>query len=312
MKVNLFSIGAMRAGSTSIYHFLDQHPEIYMSPIKEPYYFHAEFCRRRLVNENDLSTEEYKCLTASINSGKYRTAEAYQSLFNKVEEHQYVGEASHYLHHPATAQLIHEYNPNSKIIICLRNPIERIYSEYMLYVRDSKVSITFDNFISKAIVWNKEKNIWNAAPISRLNKGFYSKQIIPWIEFFGVENVKIFLFEDMVGDPAEFCRKLYSWLGVDMAFQPVPIHAQASGKPISSKIMKGLNTDNFVKRNLKRIMPHSTRIKLRYYAYKFFLKREKMSNEVSIILHDIYKDEIDRLEEMISRDLSAWKKTRLC
>lgn len=308
MKVNLFSIGAMRAGSTSIYHYLDRHPEIFMSPVKEPYFFLAEHCRKLLANEDALSKEHRQRLTNITNSGKYRTAKAYQSLFEGADNFEYIGEASHYLHHPQTAQIIHEYNPDSKIIICLRNPIDRFFSEYMLNVRNSNINISFDEFLSSNVIWNVGTNSWDPAPVNRLHKGFYSKQIIPWLKFFGDKNVKIFLFEDFAADQTEFCRKLYTWIGVDGTFQPISIHSQASGKPVSSQFKKILNTDYAVKRFLKKMIHHTVRVKLRQYVYKLTLKRAKMDQKSKDILYDIYEEDINRLEKLISRDLSAWKR----
>jgi len=307
MKVNLFSIGAMRAASTSIYHYLGQHPEIYMSPVKEPDYFIAEYCRRRLASGKALSKRQHESIERILNSGKYRTAEAYQSLFEGAEDYKYIGEASCYLHHPPTAELIHEYNPHSKIIICLRNPIDRIHSEYMLYVRDSKVDVSFSEFISSRIIWNKDKNVWEPQSANRLNKGFYSKQIAPWLYCFGKENVKIFLFEDIARDPAHICQLLYIWLEVDSAFKPEKVHAQRSGKPISKKLMRVINNNYLIRRYAKPVLPSLLRIKIRDYFYKTFLKKEKMSVHIQDILKIIYFEEINQLEKMVSIDLSKWK-----
>ena len=306
MKVNLFSIGAMRAGSTSIYQLLNQHPEIYMSKIKEPYYFYAEYWRNRLGTP--LSKSEKNEAENVINNGKYRTYNSYQTLFTGSEGCRYIGEGSHYLHHPQTARIIRQYNPFSKIIISLRNPIDRVFSEYLLYLRDGKLDISFNEFVRSRIVWNEKKKRWE--PI-KLNKGFYSALIPPWIENFGKENVKIVLFEDLKNEPIKFSKSLYSWLEIDTSFQPVPVHAQRSGKPI---YLNGISVFNgkkyFLKEYVKKFIPTLLRIKIRDSIYKLFLRQQKMDEASKKILKEIYIEDIEKLEQLISTDLSKWKKIK--
>jgi len=128
-KTNLFLIGAMRAGSTTLYHYLSQHPEIYMSPIKEPCFFIAEYRRRNLSKIGLVDADLQKRIEIINNKGEFRTIEKYQQLFRDIKNEKYAGEASHYMYHPGTANIIYNYNPNSRIIVSLRNPVERIYSE---------------------------------------------------------------------------------------------------------------------------------------------------------------------------------------
>ncbi|MDM8553363.1 sulfotransferase [Desulfococcaceae bacterium HSG7] len=308
MKVNLFSIGAMRAGSITIYHYLNQHPEIFMSPIKEPYYFVAEYHRRKIEAGGIISQSEQTAANRILNSGKYRTSKAYQTLFEGAESYTYIGEGSHYLHHPLTAKLIHEHNPVSKVIISLRNPIDRIYSEYLLYLRDGKIDVSFSEFIKSRIVWNEENNTWQAL---RLNKGFYSTLVPPWLRYFGKDNVKIFIFEDIVRNPIQFCHQLYSWLGINSSFQATPVHAQRSGKPVSNKLMAVINSDSRIRSFAKTAIPQLLRIKIRDWFYKIFLKKENMDRQTREILETIYREDINQLEHLISRDLSAWKSTCL-
>jgi len=119
-KTNLFLIGAMRAGSTTLYHYLSQHPEIYMSPVKEPDFFIAEYHRRNLSKTGLVDADLQKRIEIINNKGKFRTIDKYQQLFRDIKNEKYAGEASHYLYNPGTAYIVYDYNPDSRIIVSFR------------------------------------------------------------------------------------------------------------------------------------------------------------------------------------------------
>ena len=126
MKVDFFIVGAPKAGTTSLYHYLNEHPEISMSSQKEPDYF----------SDADIQNE-------GMYYGKNRidTIKKYHSLFDDNSESKLKGEASvSYLFYKNVPQKIKAYNPDSKIIIMLRNPIERAFSHYLMDYRLGLVS----------------------------------------------------------------------------------------------------------------------------------------------------------------------------
>ena len=115
MKVNTFIVGAPKAGTTSLHYYLQQHPEVCMSAIKEPNFFTA-------ANVSDL----YYDVDPILNEDDYHLI--FSDLKKKV-----VGEASvSYLYYPLIADKIFEYNPKAKIIILLRNPVQRAFSHYLM------------------------------------------------------------------------------------------------------------------------------------------------------------------------------------
>ena len=114
LKPNLFIIGAPKCGTTSIYSFLKQHPEIYMPDFKEPHYFGSDLNKKKGVY---IDTEE-----------------EYLSLFIESKNEIFIGEAStYYLYSNLAPMEIFKFNPDSKIIIALRNPIDLIYSLHSQY-----------------------------------------------------------------------------------------------------------------------------------------------------------------------------------
>src|ERR671929_75877 len=113
---NFFIIGAMKSGTTALYYYLEQHPEVYMSPVKEPNFF----CSQEQKNGADAVTD----------------IRAYERLFRGVLGETAVGEASHcYLYEPRAAAAIRRCVPEAKLLAILRNPIDRAFSHFLHMVR---------------------------------------------------------------------------------------------------------------------------------------------------------------------------------
>ena len=118
---NFFIVGADKAGSSSLYSYLKEIPEIFMSPIKEPNYFSV-----KTISQNGL-----------LNT--IRDKKKYLALFKNVKDEKIFGEASSsYLADPEAPNLIHQVSPRAKILISLRDPAERIFSHYLMSRRLGK------------------------------------------------------------------------------------------------------------------------------------------------------------------------------
>ena len=304
MKVNLFLIGAMRSGSTTLYRYLEQHPEIFMSKVKEPCFFTAEFFRYLLKNKKYRNVEEKNKAEHYIISGRYRTKRMYDSLFINANGFKFIGEASHYIHQPKIAEIIHSYNPESKIIATLRNPIDRVYSEYMLKIRTKGVDLSFYDFLMTGLKWENDE--WTVESGSGLPKGFYTRLLNPWIRYFGKDNVRICLFDDLVTSPMQVCSDLFSWLGVDPNFKPAILHTQRSGRPRLLFANAASFSKNPVYQLIKKMIPPHIRIHLRDILHKIVLKRESMDQKSRELLRNIYRDDIHKLQGIIQKDLSHW------
>ena len=304
-KRNLFSIGAMRAGSTTIYHYLSQHPDIFIPHIKEPDFFIAEQARHKLA-EGQKTSIEIQNLEYILNKGKYRTQTTYDSLYSNKEEFRYLADCSHYLHHPATAQLIYQYNPDAKILISLRNPTDRIYSEYMLYSRRGDLSEDFSEFIRKMLTKDGQ-HINTIAPDSRLEKGRYSILLRPWLQYFDKEQIKIIIFDELKSYFDEVCRDIYTWLGIDNTFKPEQIRAQRGGEPKSKILVHFFKSSKFLPPVLKKQMSASLRWKIRDFIYSKTLTRQNMSQEMELLLKELYLPSICELEVLLNKNFSKWK-----
>ena len=134
---NLFVVGAAKSGTTAIYNFLDQHPDIYMSPLKEPHFFCDDIRRENFSKQYKRRTRfNIDAYLSNKKLSKKHIAYLnnithYLELFREHSDEKYLGEVSNgYLFSTVAAQNIYNFNPNAKIIMILRDPCERAFSQW--------------------------------------------------------------------------------------------------------------------------------------------------------------------------------------
>ena len=139
---NFFIVGTAKAGTTSLYEYLKQVPMIFMSSRKEPYFF-----------VNDVLNRD--------SSNPIRNRREYLNLFKNARNEVAIGESSLYLWYPESAELIHKEVPDARIIIILRNPIERAYSHYLMLMRGGEEKMSFHEALmsNKSNIEKKNGNV---------------------------------------------------------------------------------------------------------------------------------------------------------
>lgn len=213
-KANLFVVGAMKAGTTFFTEILSQHPEVYLSPIKEPHYFIDSLPENLYEPSRFFSIENYfaKDFPTPLHIAKIEKLDQYQKLFSLASEaHLYRTEASTaYLHAPESAGLIHEYNPNAKIIILLREPIKRAFSHYNMDKGLGRVKMEFETLVKDEIVkYNNGALPWN----SYLGMSFYNNAINRYQSFF--EDVLVVNFEDLTKNKTGMLKAISEFLNIN-------------------------------------------------------------------------------------------------
>ncbi len=297
MLPNFLVVGAAKSGTTSLYHYLKQHPEIYMSPMKEPQFFCFFNNKPQFQGPSSLG----------YNRGYISDLTTYEDLFNKVTCERAIGECStFYLYYPNTAKTIKHYLPDVKIIIILRNPVERAYSFYLFAIMKGIETLSFEEGLSS----EKDRLINNWVPIHYYKSfGLYYQQVKKYIDTFGRDKVKIYLFEDLSNEPIDMLRDIWDFLDVDNKSIPDLSIQNRTGLP-KIKIVDYITHKPFAFKSLvKPYIPQVVLKRIRKliiksnYAYD---NKPKMSEKTREFLKGIFRDDILKLQSLIQMDLSGW------
>ena len=303
---NFFIIGAQKAGTTSLYHYLAQHPQIYMSPVKEPRFFDHE------INSDGEVVEVGRGDPVRPNAPKFSNIEEYRTLFRGVRNETAVGEATPlYINTPGTAERIKRYVPQARMIALLRNPADRAYSSFLHARRYGKEPLT-DFAQALREEEDRVRDNWRNVFHYR-NAGLYRAQLQPYFDLFGREKVGVWLYEDLREDPVGMTRDVMRFLEVDDSFVP----------NTSSKHNPAAVPNGEVSRAMMRVMDKTATAFLKVFApgskvyplaskvrrsiqSRLVVKPPPIDQEVRSELIDGYREDILKLQKLIGRDLSVW------
>lgn len=288
---NFLIIGAAKGGTTSLYYYLNQHPQIFMSPVKEPRFFALEGENLDFRSPDELFVEN------SVTS-----FEEYCSLFQEVKNEIAIGEASPlYLYSDKAPLKIKRYIPDVKLIAILRDPVQRAYSSYMHYVREGYETLPFAESLQA-----EEKRIQeNWVYMWHFKKcGFYCEQLKRYFDVFDKKQIKVYLYEDLSNTP-KFLKDVFDFLEVDSTFAPDLSVLNASGVPKIRMLYNLLDRGNAVRSALK-VLPAQFRKNVANSLRKWNLEKPPLPAEVGDSLRDTYRDDILKLQGLIDRDLSKW------
>lgn len=287
---NFFIVGAQKAGTSSLNSLLGGIPEIYMSPLKEPNYF-------------------------SPNSpNRAREKKRYLGFFRGVTDEIAIGEASpSYLWDPDSPKLIHDAIPEARIIISLRDPVQRAYSQYLMRTRPQKstgiaketrtfmeaIRADYDQFLS---------NVKREGMSGRyIELGLYSGQVKRYFDRFEPEKVRVLIFEELIQDIKATVIDLIDFLGVsrpaNLSLGSVQntfgAHHARPTNAITGKILRS----STIRRAARFIVPEPIRRTIR----EMFLIREppkpSIPEEGKKFLHEIYKEDVQKLSRLLGRSL---------
>jgi len=310
---NFFLAGAPKAGTTSLYHVLSQHPDIFMSPVKEPTFFAEEARAENMVpylqaTVRQQEREVREALKGGISGNSVRGVvsrwEDYVQLFAGVTHERAIGEASvTYLWSGTAVPRIVQMNPAARFLVILRNPAERAFSQYLHYVSDGHVSCSFGEHVSRSL--RHDRRMSTHHPF--LEFGMYGEQLERLYRLVPRAQVGVWLYEDTLRDPSAFHREVFRFLGVDESFVP-----NAQKRYHQMEIPRQLHVARLLKRSgawtpLRAAVSGRWRraLKAAFYRRPGALR---MGAEDRKLLCDLYCDDISKLEALLGRDLSAWKR----
>ncbi|NER27351.1 MAG: sulfotransferase [Symploca sp. SIO1C4] len=276
-------IGAGKCGTTSLHDYLDQHPQIYICPQKETNFFIDEATKNKLKRWNPIIS-----------------IEDYSALFKNASPNQVIGEIStNYYAFPESAQLIHDLLPEVKIIAILRDPTNRAFSEYQMFVRAGHEKRDF----AEAISDSQRK--------SYVKRGLYYSELLPFFDTFDRDKIKICLYEDFNKEPEKFVQDFFQFIEVDDNFMPdMTQRGRTGGLPKNKALNEFLKKPNPVRAAaasiLKTFMPLESRQKLKSNIIQANSKKATLFPETRSKLIEFYREDILKLQDLIERDLSAW------
>lgn len=296
---NFLIVGAAKSGTTSLYYYLKEHPQVYMAAVKEPRFFNAEIYTR-------LSSADPRC--DLLRRGTIFTLEKYQELFQDAGQAIAIGEATatylyDYLHViPQIKTHLHAV----KIIICLRNPVQRAFSSYNHLIRDQFENRSFEDCLdleAERIEYN-----WSALHFYRAG-GLYYEQVKAYLENF--DQVKVYLYDDLRQNPLSVIEDMYQFLEIDPTFKPdTATQYNVSGIPKSRFVYQFLTESNLFKRMLKPvvdvILPKEQRNRLIEQLKTKSLTKSQLNPQTKAQLLASFKADILQLQTLIQRDLSHW------
>ena len=276
--------GAKKAGTTSLYEYLKQHPQVYMTALKEPRFFAY----------NPADPQHVKMDRQSF---PIRTLDDYTRLFADVRGEQAIGEGSPmYLTSEFARHQIHDLIPDVKLIFSLRHPVERAYSLYTMRLRDGMENRPpMQAFTEDPERWQRFK---------------YYEQLQQWFALFPTDQIKVILFDELKARPVAIVQELFGFLEVVPDFVPDMSRQHNVGGVPKSKVLhsvfRTLRRSRF-KEMLVNRTPNRLRSSFTQLRDANLQKSPPMSPDVAAYLTELYRDDVVKLADLLQRDLSVWQ-----
>ena len=286
---DFFVIGAYRSGTTSLYRYLRQHPEVFLPLEKEPNFYAVD------GNPGASPVLRSRALT---------TRDAYDRYYADATEHELRGDISpEYLRNPAAAPRIHQDHPETKLVAMLRNPVERAWSDFLLHRRDGNEP--FDT-LTEALADQEQRQSGDDHRAGHyIDSGMYHAQLQRYLELFDRDQLLV-VHDDFREDRHAVMRSIFGHIGVDPDYETTDEAAiNASGVPTNKLVAFALKSRArlrpFVSRSvLEKVRPHWDRMLSRNLA------KPTLSDADRELLVDIYREDVTALGELLDRDLTHW------
>ena len=302
MKPNLFIVGQPKSGTTALHQFLGQHPEIYMSSIKEPHFFCADF---HLESDRAYGRQRFF---------DFRSESAYLQLFARAKNVKIAGESStNYLYSQVAAEKIHNFNPDAKIIIVLREPARFLYSLHSHYVKFTEENEP-DFLTALGLESDRQQEKATSPRVTSPSYLYYSQrvnyyqQVKRYCDRFDSDRIKVVIFEEFKSDNERIFREILEFLEVDSSFTP-EYAAVNVNKEVKFKAINNLVNSPLVKSISKNLLSQEFNEFVRdNIVEKFFwhqAPKSQMPDEIKLKLMQQYQPEVIKISELLGIDLVA-------
>ncbi|MEM6613627.1 MAG: sulfotransferase [Cyanobacteria bacterium P01_C01_bin.72] len=289
---NFLIIGAAKSGTTALHKYLQQHPQIYMTPNKETNFFAFEGQEINFQGIGDEALKEFSITNLS----------SYEAEFSGASQELGIGEACpSYLYYPQAASRIKKYIPNVRLVVMLRNPIERAYANFLHTIRDNRephTSFALALQDEATRIANNWEWFWHYIQV-----GFYGKQLQHYYKIFASDQIKVYLYEDLKANAIATLQDIFRFIEVDSTFVPdMTLRPNKSGMAKNKLLHRILTKPNPIKTLLKPLFPAQLRQKIQHQN----LNTPQISHEVRQYLLDLYRADILLCQDLIQRNLEPW------
>jgi hypothetical protein len=298
--VNFLVVGAAKSGTTALHEILKRHPRLCLPRIKETNFF--ALAGEQVDFQGPL--DDY-----TINRFSITDWEEYQAQF-ATSNSALKGEVCPlYLYSPKASQEIARRVPNARIIIILRNPVDRAYSNYLHLVRDGRETLSF----FEALGQEEERISMNWEWFWHIKRqGYYSAQVQRYLDTFPAHQVKVFIYEHFFSEAQNGLREMLEFIGLDgKDAGPVSARYNVSGRPVHwvRPIYDLLMRPGLINHSLRAVLPELLRKNLSSGFKRLVVRHESMDDEIREKLYQEYARDIDTLEGIIGQSLSVWRPT---
>ena len=279
---NFFIVGAPKTGTTSLYWYLSEVPGIYMPPIKEPNYFSVSL---------DIRFRATKPI---------RDKNKYLSLFKKVKDEKIIGDASpQYLFDPQAPKLIHQVAPDARILISLRDPIDRLYSRYLGGRNRGIFKLLFHEEFQRAL----NHRIDDGERYLRIEWSLYSENVKRYLDIFGPEQMKVIIFEEWTQNVKGTIEEIVKFLGLNSTITNFGSKAHNTYAVPRGRVARYLLTSKTAVRIAKSVLSAKT---LSFVKDDLIHKKQpkpKMKQEDRDLMLKFYRDDVKKLQSILGRKL---------
>ncbi len=295
-KVDFFVVGAARSGTTTLYQYLSQHPEVYLPKVKELNYFSKGSSNQAQDYTPPKPGKEYH--TKII-----QNLEGYKNLYVEAKSEQIKGDISpSYLWHEETASSIKAYNPEAKIVVTLRHPIERAFSHYLM---------------AKSVGYEKNKDFEQAihTPLSKHWGG--GNRYLEWSDYIGPlkayygafpkKQIHVMIFEQWVRDQQSALSELANFLGIE--HHNLDALGDQHNQILAYKHQGALNAMRtpWARSFLHALMGESMRQRLKAFLFGGAPSNEELPEELKSRLISQNIESLRQLEQLIQKPiLELW------
>jgi len=290
---NLLIVGAAKCGTTSLHNYLKQHPDIFMTEHKEPHF---------LINSEIGERRVHKAVT---------TLEAYKKMFETDRDYRYKGESSvMYMAFPEfSINNIKKYlDPDVKIIIMLRSPIERAFAGYLHNLRYNPAeNLSFEEAVDKSEErYHQEEDM---TPDTRyLHVGCYASQVESFMNVFK-SNVHVIMYDDYVNNINACLSNVFDFLEIDRISVDTSRRHMVGGWVFKNRFLRNFFIpENNLKSLLKILLPNK---KAREFLRKNIMKISTVDTPyLSVVMRkrlaEYYRNDISNLSRLLNRPLNHW------